>query len=88
MRPVIDLDEKYKYFFYDLVKKAKATIVKVAPEFWTGNPEHARAGIEKSPEQVRDDQIKFCEEVKQILADRFIKLNFPKNIFFLLDSGK
>ena len=48
MRLVIDLDEKYKDLFYDLVKTAEATIIKEGPEFWRDYPEHVRTGIEKS----------------------------------------
>jgi hypothetical protein len=68
MRLVIDLDEKYKDLFYDLVKTAKATIVKEDPDFWTALPEHVKAGIKKSQEQARKGQTKTYEEVKKILA--------------------
>ena len=71
MRLVIDLDEKYKDLFYDLVKTAKATIVKEEPEFWMDYPEHVRAGVEKSLQQAKNGQTKSFEEVKKILADRW-----------------
>jgi hypothetical protein len=70
MRLVIDLDEKYKNLFYEVVKAAKATIVEEEPEFWTDYPEHVRAGIEKSLEQVKNGKTKSFEEVKKILANR------------------
>jgi hypothetical protein len=70
MRLVIDLDEKYKNLFYEVVKAARATIVKEEPDFWTELPEHVKAGIKKSQEQVRNGQTKSYEEVKKILAER------------------
>jgi hypothetical protein len=70
MRLVIDFDEKYKDLFYHLIKTAKATIVKEEPEFWMDYPEHVRAGIEKSLEQVKNGQTKSYEEVKKMLANR------------------
>jgi hypothetical protein len=71
MRLVIDLDEKYRDLFYDLVKTAKATIVKEEPDFWTELPEHVKAGIKKSQQQVKNGQTKSYEEVKKILAERW-----------------
>ncbi|MDR3696447.1 hypothetical protein [Mucilaginibacter sp.] len=73
MRLVIDLDEQYKDLFYTLVKTAKATIVEVEeePEFWMEYPEHVKAGVEKSLEQVRNGQTKSFEEVKKILSERW-----------------
>jgi hypothetical protein len=70
MRLVIDLDEKYKTLFYEVVKAAKATIIEEEPDFWTELPEHVKAGIKKSQEQVRNGQTKSYEEVKKILANR------------------
>jgi hypothetical protein len=70
MRLVIDLDEKYKTLFYEVVKAAKATIIEEEPDFWTELPEHVKAGIKKSQEQVRNGQTKSYEEVKKILAKR------------------
>jgi hypothetical protein len=70
MRLVIDLDEKYKNLFYEVVKAAKATIVEEEPEFWMEYPDHARDGIEKSLEQVKNGKTKSFEEVKKILANR------------------
>jgi hypothetical protein len=71
MRLVIDLDEKYKDIFYEAVKTAKATIVREDADFWTELPEHVKAGIKKSREQVRNGQTKSYEEVKKILAERW-----------------
>ena len=70
MRLVIDLEEKYKNLFYEVVKAAKATIVKEEPDFWTELPEHVKAGIEKGLEQAKNGQTKSYEEVKKILANR------------------
>jgi len=71
MRLVIDLDEKYKNLFYEVVKAAQATIINEEPDFWTELPEHVKAGIKKSQEQVRNGQTKSYEEVKKILADQW-----------------
>ena len=71
MRLVIDLDEKYKDLFYELVKTAKATIIEEDTDFWTELPEHVKAGIKKSQEQVKNGQTKSHEEVKKILAERW-----------------
>ena len=70
MRLVIELDEKYKNLFYEVAKAAKATIIEEEPEFWMDYPEHVRAGVEKSLEQVKNGQTKSFEEVKKILANR------------------
>lgn len=71
MRLVIDLDEKYKNLFYEVVKAAKATIVEQEPDFWTELPEPVKAGIKKSQQQVRNGQTKSYEEVKKILSERW-----------------
>ncbi len=71
MRLVIDLDEKYKDLFYEVVKAAKATIVEQEPDFWTELPEHVKTGIKKSQQQVKNGQTKSYEEVKKILAERW-----------------
>ena len=72
MRLVIDLDEKYKNLFYEVVKAAKATIVKEEErDFWTELPEHVKAGIKKGQEQAKNGQTKSYEEVKQMLSKRW-----------------
>jgi len=71
MRLVIELDEKYKNLFYEAAKATKATIIAEEPEFWMEYPEHVRAGVEKSLEQVKNGQTKTFEEVKKILAERW-----------------
>jgi hypothetical protein len=68
MRLVIDLDEKYKNLFYEVVKAANASIVEEEPDFWTTLPDHVKAGIKKSQEQATNGQTKTYEEVKKILA--------------------
>jgi len=73
MRLVIDLDEKYKNLFFEVVKAAKAKIIEIEdePEFWMDYPEHVRAGVLKSLEQAKNGQTKSYEEVKNILATRW-----------------
>jgi hypothetical protein len=71
MRLVIDLDEKYKNLFYEVVKAAQATIIEEEADFWTELPDHVKAGIEKGIEQAKNGQTKSYEEVKKILANRW-----------------
>jgi hypothetical protein len=70
MRLVIEFDEQYKNLFYEIAQVAKATIIEEEPELWMELPEHVRAGVEKSLEQVRNGQAKSYKEVKKILANR------------------
>ena len=71
MRLVIEFDEKYKNLFYEVVKVTKANIITEETEFSMEYPEHVRAGVEKSLEQVGNGQTKTFEEVKKILAERW-----------------
>jgi hypothetical protein len=71
MRLVIDIDEKYKNLFYEVVKAAQATIVEEEQDFWTELPDHVKVGIEKGIEQAKNGQTKSYEEVKKILANRW-----------------
>lgn len=73
MRLVIELDEKHKDLFYELVKTVKATIIDEEADFWIELLEHVKAGIKKSQEQVKNGQTKSYEEVKKILAERWPK---------------
>jgi len=53
-------------------EKAKdETTPEFESEHWMEYPEHVRAGIQKSLEQVKNGQTKSYEEVKKILADRW-----------------
>ena len=71
MRLVIELDEKHKNLFYEVIKVAEAKVIEEERDFWTDLPDHVKAGIEKGIEQAKNGQTKSYEEVKKILANRW-----------------
>ncbi len=71
MRMVIDLDEKYKTLYYEMVKATQAVIVEEEPELSAEVREHIISGIKKGREQVKNGQTKSYDEVKQLLAKRW-----------------
>ncbi len=70
MRLVIELDEKHKNLFYEVIKVADAKVIDES-ESWMDYPEHVREGIAKSLEQAKNGQTRSFEEVKEILSSRW-----------------
>jgi hypothetical protein len=71
MRLVIELDEKHKNLFYEVIKVADARVIEEEPEYFMDYPEQVRERISRSLEQAEKGQTKSFKEVKEILSARW-----------------